>query len=205
MQLKDISGIGEKTLSTLEKHGIVTPHDLITYFPRTYRTYITTTARETQIGEWVSLVGTMSRPVSHHTTHTTTQLSTFADQSGHLTLRWFNSPFIVRSVSPSETYLVRGQLTIFGNTRQIVSPQLTKVTPDYVARDEMMPIYSSLGTLKSGNFQKIISSTLEVTPPISDPLSPQIRETNQLIDLDTATRTIHHPKIPRISKLPFDA
>ncbi|MBP9670007.1 ATP-dependent DNA helicase RecG [Candidatus Woesebacteria bacterium] len=217
MELKDISGIGEKTLSSLEKHGITTIHGLLTHFPRTYRTYRATTINEIGLpavasakeGEWISLVGRLSRPVSHHTTHTTTQLSTFQDESGRLTLRWFNSPFIVRSVVPSETYLVRGQLTIFGNTRQIVSPQLTKVSPSYLAMDELMPIYPSLGVLKSGNLRKIIYSALGSTPPFEDPLSPKIREKHHLIDLNTAIHIVHRPQSKEvletaIRRLAFD-
>lgn len=195
MELKDIPGIGEKTLKTLESHQLSTIHDLITYFPRTYRTYITTTTHEARVGDWISLVGTLTRPLSHHTTHTTTQLSTFRDESGTLTLRWFNSPFITRSVAPSETYLVRGQLTIFGNTRQIVAPQLTKLSSTtYDPRSTIIePIYPSLGSLKSGNLRKIISSTLDATPSIPDPLSLAVRQKNNLIDLDTAIRIVHAP------------
>ncbi len=195
MKLSDIPGIGEKTLKTLESHQLSTIHDLITYFPRTYRTYHATTAREAGVGDWVSLIGTLSRPVSHHTTHTTTQLSTFKDGSGTLTIRWFNMPFITRSVSPTDTYLVRGQLTIFGNTRQIVSPQLSKLplTIDHRSSTIIEPIYPSLGTLKSGNLRKIISSALDTTPSIPDPLSLAVRQKNNLIDLDTAIRIIHAP------------
>ena len=209
MELKDISGIGEKTLSSLEKHGILDIHGLLTHFPRTYRTYRATDSRGVEIGEWVSLVGNVSRPVSHHTTHTTTQLSTFQDGSSRLTLRWFNSPFIVRSVSPDNTYLVRGQLTIFGNTRQIVSPQLLKVEAGYIAQDVMMPIYPSLGVLKSGNLRKIIYSALEVAPAIPDPLSEKARAKHKLIDLNSAIQIIHRPKSKKdlesaIRRLAFD-
>lgn len=195
MELKDISGIGDKTIAVLEKHGIGTVDDLIRHFPRTYRTYRATTTREAQIGEWISLVGTMTRPISKHGTHVTTQLATFRDLSGTLTLRWFNMPYITRSVSPADTYLVRGQLTIFGSIRQLVSPQLSKVPADYLGSDEMMPIYPSLGTLKSGNLRKIIAAALAATPPIPDPLDPKIRLQNQLIDLDTAIRIVHNPSI----------
>jgi ATP-dependent DNA helicase RecG len=194
MELKEIVGIGEKTLSSLEKHRITDIKGLLTHFPRTYRTYRAVDAREAESGEWISLVGTLSRPVSHHTTHTTTQLSTFQDGSGRLTLRWFNSPFIVRSVSPSETYLVRGQLTVFGNTKQIVSPQLSKVSPSYLAMDELMPIYPSLGLLKSGNLRKIIYAALDSAPPFVDPLSEKVRTKHKLIDLSSAIQIIHRPK-----------
>lgn len=193
MELKDVPGIGEKTLSSLEKHGIIDIRGLLTHFPRTYRTYRATDSRGAEAGEWISLVGSVSRPVSHHTTHTTTQLSTFQDGTSRLTLRWFNSPFIVRSVSPDSTYLVRGQLTIFGNTRQIISPQLSKVESGYIAQDVMMPIYPSLGVLKSGNLRKIIYSTLEVAPAIPDPLSAEIRTKHKLIDLNSAIQIIHRP------------
>jgi ATP-dependent DNA helicase RecG len=193
MELKDIAGIGDKTLNTLEKHDIKTVHELITYFPRTYRTYTATEARHGQIGEWISLVGTISRPVSKHGAHVTSQLATFRDDSGSLTLRWFNMPYITRSVSEGDTYLVRGQLTIFGPIRQIVSPSLTKVDPDFAPQNEMMPIYPKLGLLKSGNLRKIISASLEATPKIDDPLNPKIRLKNNLIDLDSAIRIVHAP------------
>lgn len=194
--LADIPGVGDKTLSALERGGITEISQLLRYFPRTYRTYRATSSKLAEIGEWVSLVGSLTRPISKHTTHVTTQLSTFRDQAGSLTLRWFNMPYITRSVSESEIYLVRGQLTIFGNTRQIVSPTLTKVAPDYLSHDELLPIYPSLGSLKSGTLRKIISSALALTGPIPDPLELFIRQKNQLIDLDTAIRTVHAPPSP---------
>lgn len=194
MELKDISGIGEKTLAVLTKHDILTIKDLLTYFPRTYRTYRATETRSAELGDWISLVGTLSRPVSHHTTHTTTQLSTFKDNSGSLTLRWFNSPYLTRSLSPNTLYLVRGQLTIFGNTKQIVSPSVTKLNDGYELVDEMMPIYSTLGALKSGQIRKIISTALETHPRIHDPLPATTRQQYGLIDLDSAISIIHRPK-----------
>ncbi|MEI8232869.1 MAG: ATP-dependent DNA helicase RecG [bacterium] len=195
MQLKDISGIGDKTIEVLTKHGIETVHDLITHFPRTYRTYRQTLARRAELGEWISLVGTISRPISKHGAHVTSQLATFCDDSGNLTLRWFNMPYITRSVMEGETYLVRGQLTIFGPTRQIVSPQIVHVGAGFLPpeTDEMMPIYPKLGLLKSGNLRKIIASALTATPHIADPLSAKIRLKYKLLDLDSAMRIVHAP------------
>ena len=195
MQLKDISGIGDKTIEVLTKHGIETVHDLITHFPRTYRTYRQTLARRAELGEWISLVGTISRPISKHGAHVTSQLATFRDDSGNLTLRWFNMPYITRSVMEGETYLVRGQMTIFGPTRQIVSPQIVHVGAGFLPpeTDEMMPIYPKLGLLKSGNLRKIISSALTATPKLIDPLSAKIRLKYKLLDLDSAMRIVHAP------------
>jgi len=193
MLLQEIPGIGEKTLSALERGEITQINQLLRYFPRSYRTYIATTSISANPGEWVSLVGTITRPISKRGTHVTTQLSSFRDNSGSLTLRWFNMPYITRSLLEGETYLVRGQLTIFGNTRQIVSPSLTKVAPNHESHDELMPIYPSLGSIKSGQFRKIITSALGLASPMPDPLDLTIRQSNNLIDLDTAMRIIHAP------------
>ncbi|KKU46606.1 MAG: ATP-dependent DNA helicase RecG [Microgenomates group bacterium GW2011_GWA2_46_7] len=192
MQLLDIPGIGTKTADTLERHDILTPQDLLTYYPRTYRPYLPSTSRSALVGEWVSLVGTLTRPLSHHTAHTTTQLATFKDQAGSLTIRWFNSPFITRSISPGSTYLVRGCLTIFGPTRQIVNPTLTKVEQGYIPTEELVPLYTSLGTLKSGHLRNHIRATLQAYQPI-DPLSLEIQNKYSLLDLSTTLRHIHFP------------
>jgi len=205
MQLSAVPGIGEKTLHTLASHQLSTIHDLITYFPRSYRTYHATSASHAHLGDWVTLTGTLTRPISKHTTHVTTQLSTFTDQSGHLTLRWFNMPYLPRSIDPTALYQVRGQLTIFGNTRQIVSPQIQKMSDlrstIYDQQSLIVPIYPSLGTLKSGVLRKIIRSALESLPKISDPLALSIRQKHHLIDLDSAIRTLHNPP----SSLPAQA
>ncbi len=193
MQLKDIPGIGEKTLAILERYGITKPMDLLTYYPRTYRTYRATSTRNAQIGEWVSLVGTLTRPVSKHGAHVTTQLATFKDGSGNLSLRWFNMPYITRSVNPGSTYLIRGQLTIFGYTRQIVAPQITRVSEGHVTQDELLPIYTPMGTLKSGHLRKIIYNTLELDLAIVDHLSSEILYKHNLVDLTTAIHDIHRP------------
>jgi ATP-dependent DNA helicase RecG len=209
MQLKEIPGIGDKIASVLEKHEITTTHDLLFHFPRTYRTYHATTVRDAQIGDWVSLVGTSSRPISKHGTHVTSQLATFKDLSGSLTLRWFNSPFIVRTVSPGDTYLIRGQLTVFGNTRQIVSPSLKKIDYDFVGQDEMMPIYPTLGTLKSGGIRKIIYSALDHSEKIEETLPALVRQKHELIELNDAIQIIHRPSTQvslelAIRRLAFD-
>lgn len=193
MQLIDIPGLGEKTLKTLQSHDITTIPQLLAYYPRTYRTYLARSTRTASVGEWISLVGTVSRPVSKHGAHVTTQLSTFKDDAGSLTLRWFNMPYLTRSLGEG-TYLVRGQITFFGSTRQIVAPQIQRVGADYhPPGDEMIPIYSSLGMLKSGHLRNLIRSTLANTPSIPDPLPFEIVNTYNLLDLPTALHAVHFP------------
>ena len=102
-------------------------------------------------------------------------------------------PFITRSVSPTDTYLFVPHH--FWQHPPNRLPQLSKLplTIDHRSSTIIEPIYPSLGTLKSGNLRKIISSALDTTPSIPDPLSLAVRQKNNLIDLDTAIRIIHAP------------
>ncbi|MFH2085847.1 MAG: ATP-dependent DNA helicase RecG [bacterium] len=192
MELIDIPGLGEKSLKTLVSHDITTIQHLLTYFPRTYRTYLARSTRTARVGEWISLVGTISRPVSKHGAHVTTQLATLKDGVGSLTLRWFNMPYLTRALGDG-TYLVRGQLTFFGPTRQIVAPQLTKATSDYQAIDELLPIYTPIGTIKSGNVRNLIKSALTHAPQVEDSLPLEIQNKYNLLDLPTTLKQIHFP------------
>lgn len=193
MNLIDLPGVGEKTLASLTSHNITTLDELITYYPRAYRQYFSKSVSEVSPGEWVSLIGTLTRPISRHTTHTTTQFATFKDESGQLTLRWFNSPFITRSVHPDATYQVRGKVENFNNAYQIVNPELKILHPDHsTLNTEILPIYTPLGSLKSGHLRNLIKGALAVVK-INDPLSFEIQAKFNLIDLPTTLIHIHFP------------
>lgn len=192
MDLLDLPGFGDKTAAVLQKHLLHSVEDLLTYYPRTYRTYLSRTIRSARVGEWISLVGTVTRPVSKRTTRATTQLATFRDGSGTLTLRWFNMPYITRALA-SSTYLVRGQLTFFGDGRQIVAPQLTKVSEGFLPAEEILPIYTPVGSLKSGHLRTLLKSALASSAFPPDPLSLEIQNKYHLLDLKTALHHIHFP------------
>jgi len=192
MQLINLTGVGDKTLSVLNAHEINTVSDLLHYYPRTYRTYHARTTKELVEGEWVTLSGTLARPVSHHAGRVSTQVSTFRDNVGSLTLRWFNSPFITRSVRPGSIYQVRGRVEVFNNRPQIVNPELKTLRTDHcVLHTEIIPIYTPLGTLKSGHIRNLIKSAL--THNLPDPLPNNIRDKYSLLDLPHALNSIHFP------------
>jgi ATP-dependent DNA helicase RecG len=194
MRLLDLTGVGEKTVTILEKQGITSLTELLYYFPRTYRTFVSRDTAALQAGEWVMLQGTITRPTSHHTAHTTTQLATFRDQGGTLALRWFNAPYITRSIQEGKYYDVRGKIEVFGGRSQIVNPELHILkTENGELKDELVPIYTPLGTLKSGVIRRIMASALVHADKLTNPLSLEIENRYDLISLPEAIRSIHFP------------
>lgn len=194
MELINIPGVGEKTVEILHRHGIETVAQLLAYYPHTYREFHARHINSVAPGYWVSLVGTLSRPVSRHGARVSTQVSTFRDDSGTLTLRWFNSPFVTRSLSPTKTYLVRGVVTVFADRYQIVNPEVKPVPAGFLPPDlELQPIYTPLGTLKSGHLRHHLQSALAAVDSLPDPLDLDVQSRYHLLDIPTALRHLHFP------------
>lgn len=193
MHLTDISGVGEKIAKILIEHDLDSIKKILTYYPRTYRHYLARSTNTINPNEWVTLVGTITRPVSRHSGRVNTQVSTFKDSVGSLTLRWFNSPYITRSVNPNTTYQVRGRVEIFAGRYQIVNPELKLATNSQLPTTELVPIYTPVGTLKSGHLRNIIRSTLQFVTTITDPLTLDIQAKFNLLDLPTTLSFIHFP------------
>lgn len=199
MTLTSITGIGEKTATALEKAGINSFTDLLENYPRTYRPYRATTVTGARVGDYVVLQGQLTKPISRRTARVTTELSTFHDVSGKLTLRWFNLPYITRSVSPSTIYQVKGKVEEWGGTKQIVSPELTKVEEEEENTNQLVPIYSQMGSLKPWIFRTKIKKALETSSLPPDPLPHEVIKKYSLLGYSAALHTIHNPS--SVSKL----
>lgn len=209
MQLIDIPGIGDKTIEVLNRAGIVTPEDLLEYYPRTHRYYRKRSTNESRVGEWTILTGAITKPFSKHTGRVSLQNAAFSDNSGILTLRWFNSPFIVRTIKTDVIYEVMGKIEVFAGKKQIINPQLKVLKENTTVEDSLiLPIYTPISTLKSGHLRNIIKSTLEVIK-LEDPLRAEILAENHLYPLKKALVNIHFPNTKEdlesaIHRLGFD-
>ncbi len=193
MDLIDIPGIGEKTVGILNRAGIETPEELLRYYPRTHRYYHKRNTATAQIGEWAILTGSIAKPFSKHTGRVSLQSAQFSDPAGSLPLRWFNSPFIVRSIKTDVNYEVMGKIEVFAGKKQLVNPQLKIAKANSELTGPLiLPIYTPISTLKSGHLRNIIKSTLEVIK-LHDPIQAGILAENHLYPLKQALENLHFP------------
>ena len=193
----ELFGIGDKIAKILQKVGITTVKNLLENYPRTYRQYRAVSASGGEIGDWVVIRGAVSKVNSRHTAHTTTQLATLTDKNGKvIILRWFNMPFLVRSITQNCQYNVLGQVTEFANRRQLVSPQLHKLSNlelDKPETDLYLPIYRAINTLKPGIIRHKMADIIANLPTLTETLPSSILQKHNLISRDAAIRNIHFP------------
>ncbi|WP_199849465.1 ATP-dependent DNA helicase RecG [Blastococcus sp. Marseille-P5729] len=60
--------------------------------------------------------------------------------------------------------------------------------------DRLMPIYPATAKLDSGSIRRCVELTLDLLPPLVDPLPADELDRLGMVDLDTAFRTKHRPK-----------
>ena len=193
MELKEIPGIGDKTAAALIKAEITTVDELLHTYPRTYRTYESRTTRTARLGEWVTLQGVITKPTSHHKGRISIQRATFRDDEGALELRWFNMPYITRSLEEDGQYQVMGKVEVFGGRLQIVSPSTKLLHKTRAVQNFMVPVYRQMGSLKPWVLREKIKSTIAHISLQVDPLSPSVINKYNLLDYHQALEYIHQP------------
>lgn len=193
MELQEIPGIGAKSLLSLKNAGVSNLSELLHTYPRTYRLFTAGNTSTVKVNDWVALKGTLKKPFSRRTGRLTTQTAVFWDTHGSITLRWFNMPYLVRSLRQNSTYLVKGQVSAFNGRLQLVAPTLTPVADDYALRDLLVPIYRSSGGIKPWILRQKISLALDHLSALPDPLPSQIIDQYHLLDLFTALNNLHRP------------
>lgn len=120
-----IKGIGEVRANALEKLGIVTLGDLISYFPRGYedRTAVRP-IRELTAGECVCVRGMVAAdPTPRRIAGGRTLVKTrVVDDSGSMDLVFFNAQHLGSSLRMGETYVFFGRVEDDLRHRQMINP-----------------------------------------------------------------------------------
>ena len=195
-----VKGVGPKKSALLNKIGVTTVYDLLTYYPRTYedRTRLRLIA-QIQDGEFTSVQAT----VTGHTVISTKKRKkllkiTVNDGTGKATLICFNQLYLKDYLKRGTTIIVSGkfekavrQVTISNFSYEILSKDIE----DLIHTGRIVPIYP-LAEGVNGRFLRFLIKKVvdECVPDLPDMLPDEIKKRNNLIGLADALRNIHFPE-----------
>ena len=193
--VKYIKGVGPNRVQLLNKLGIFTLEDLITYFPRTYEDR----SKPKFISECVdgeeALIEayTSGRVQEIRLKGKTMYKLVIRDESGTATATWFNQSYLKNIFRMGEKYKFYGK----------ISNRLGKITinsPVYESGEKssntgkIIPIYPLTFKLTQNTIRKIIENGLaEVEGNLPETLPDYILKDNSLIGKNEAIKTIHFP------------
>ena len=192
-----VRGFGPKKVGLLEKMGILTLADALSFYPRDYddRT------RESHIadlrdGDKVTVravVGTA--PVLRHIRKgmDITKLTVF-DGSGTLNLTYFNNKYIAAQLREGEEYLFHGRVQGEERQRTMVSPSCEKCVTGQ-EKGRIVPVYTLTAGLGQKDMERLTAAALSCPIDLADdPIPSHLRLAYGLPDYRDAVRYIHRPR-----------
>ncbi len=194
--IRYIKGIGEVRGKSLQKLGIGTLRQLISYFPRAYedRTKFYP-IRELPLNENACCRAMIAaEPTARRISGGRTVVKVRAvDESGVLDITFFNQDYRKSSLHIGETYLIYGKAE--GNLlrRQMVNPLMEKEDNQQLT-GRIMPIYPLTKGISQLQLSRAVRQGLDECRELLDDVLPdEVRRENELCYTNFAYENIHFP------------
>ncbi len=133
MNLKDpvsiLPFVGPSYQTKLERLGILTISDLLHHIPNRYLDFSKITkVKDIKSGETITVIGSVTSVKNQYTkSGRMMQIGQIEDETGKITIAWFNQPFLTRMLYPGTKISVSGEISWFAGKPAFFSPQYEKI------------------------------------------------------------------------------
>lgn len=195
--VKYIKGVGPNRVEALNKLGVYTLNDIITYYPRDYEDRSKPKKIvECQDGEDVLIEGIVASKLIEIRVRKNMVMYklTVRDDTGACNITWFNQPYLKTQFKLAETYCFYGKVHIKGTKLEMNSPVFDqKDTKKHTGK--IVPIYPTTYNLPQTTLRNIIENAVEVVDGnLEDCMPEYIRSKYNLCELNQAIKDIHEPQ-----------
>ena len=187
--LTSVKGIGPKRAELFEKLGVSCVRDLLFRLPRDYLDYTKATPISQLVnGQNAAVQVRISGATRYFRKKGMTMLSAPAqDETGKITLKWFNQPYRSSQLQIGEITYASGRV-LKKNGVSLINPSLSQALPGIV------PVYPTIKGVNQRAWRDSIFACLEsVWDKIPEPLPRTILERYSLVPLALALRHAHFP------------
>ena len=194
--VKYIKGVGPNRVQLLNKLGVFTLKDLITYYPRTYEDRSKPkNIAECIDGEEVLIEAYASGRVSDvRLRGKTMQKLVIRDETGVATAVWFNQSYLKNKFEQGKKYTFYGKVNNTFGRITINSPVFDEEGKTSNT-GKIIPIYPLTFKLSQNMIRKIIENAIkEVEGKLEETLPEYILKEYHLEGINEATKNIHFPK-----------
>lgn len=192
-----LKGVGQKRAALLNKAGICTIRDLLTYFPRTYLDWSAYySISGAPLNENVCIRAFVGSPCRVHPIRKgmTTYSVDVTDGQSVLSVVFFNNKYVCDSLKQGEEYLFYGKITKLGNYyKSMTSPKFIPVSG---SDSSLRPVYSQCGGFQTYAIEKLIKSALDSCKIDEECIPESIRNDYCLMSYADAIYNMHFPENP---------
>lgn len=198
-EIQYVKGVGQNRAALLQKLGINTLEDLITYYPRDYEDR----SKPKMIASLVDGEETLIEAIAvsrmseqRIRKNMTIYKLIVRDETGTCLLTWFNQSYLKNKFVLGQKYKFYGKVSIKYGKIEMNSPVYdTEETSKNTGK--IIPIYPATYGLAQTTIRQVMENGLKVVKEenlLEETLPDYIREEYKLEDSRTATEQIHFPK-----------
>ncbi len=199
--IRFVPHVGPARAAALDRLDIHTVRDLLYHIPFRYNDFsLVSPIGRAQPGETVTLKGTVERFGAFSSkSGKKIQEAKVRDDSGVISVIWFNQPYLRSVIKPGMTIHLAGPISWFGQKVVMSSPEyeLFETPEDGEASlhtGRIVPVYSATEGISPKWLRGRIAFLLDhVLPEVSDPLPDEIRIKYAFMNRAQALRAVHFP------------
>lgn len=194
-KLTGIKGIGEKTAKLFEKIGISSIRDLLYDFPRDYQFFgPPVKTAEASFDEMVTLELRLAGAFQWKKVRNLTVGSGWAeDETGRVSITYFNTVYLQNRLKSGQTYLFRGRLKKEGGSLHMDQPKLYTFQEYSKIAGSLQPCYGLTAGLTNNMIIKAMTQAVQVIRE-EEYLPDFLLKEYKLLPGKEALCTIHFPK-----------
>ena len=186
-----LKGVGEKRAVVLKSRGIDTVGALLRFYPRKYLDWTDITPiSDTSFFETVCIKARIISPIVKLEKRKGMTIFKFlvSDDTDRVQVILFNQQFLADKLRTGREYLFYGKIDGDFYIKQMTSPIIMEASFNGIE-----PIYPANKTISSKVMQKLVLNALN-SVTLAETLPSDIRERNNLCDINKALWDIHFPK-----------
>ncbi len=191
-----LKGVGPNRALKLQKLNIFTVEDLLNYYPVKYedRRTVKNINEIQEQGKYLLKVKLFEKPkISRIKKNRTIIKAICKDDTGFITLTFFNQEFLMDKFIEGEFYYVFGVVKIAYGKFEITNPEIEFEYKDWKA-NKIMPVYSLTYGLTNNEITKLVKTALETYgDKIQNILPNDIIKKYVLISKKVAVQNLHFP------------
>ena len=198
--LLELKGVGKKKYESLNRLGLFTVYDLLTYYPRTYEDRrILTPLAAVAVGEQQAVVGVIRRIAERRTGRGLHVLSVDIDDgTGFLQVTFFNQSFLKGKLRAGMRLFAVGKIDYaFGGQGKKQMSQVKDFS--VLEKDEdvtlgLLPVYAATSSLNQKFFRTLLTTLFQGIDEIAEILPGSICQRYHLVAREEAYREVHFPE-----------
>ncbi len=194
--VKYIKGVGPNRVQLLNKIGIFTLKDLITYYPRSYEDRSKPkNIAECVNGDEVLIEGiACGKLLDSRLRGKTMQKLLVRDETGSCTITWFNQSYLKNKFEVGKSYKFYGKISNIYGKITMTSPVFDENKKNFNT-GKIIPLYPLTYQLSQNVLRRIMENGLaEIEGELAETLPDYLLKEYNLQGLEQAIKQIHFPK-----------